>query len=195
MKKTIKIFAKIPRTPRIIVTKFASNRIPCALKIGTMYGRITNIPQNCMKRNKNVTRMNGLSVRFRVISLNLSNSVGGGWSHLVAAFSQLAHDADICVIFFSWLNSVEMLSVDTPPRSICSVFWASSERFFESNQIGASGACKHVKNYKNISHTDKMSFESLGILLQMPPKYWWSVWPHRRKILDATTWTNRAKIS
>lgn len=143
MKKTMKTFASMPKTPRMIVTKFAFNRMPWALSIGTMYGRIMNMPLNCISKHKTVTKTNGLSVRFRVISLNLSSSVGGGWSHLVPAFSQLAHDADNCVIFFSWLNSAEMLSVDTHPRSTCSVLWASSARFFESNQIGASGTWKY----------------------------------------------------
>lgn len=126
----------------IVVVKFASNEMPWALRTCTIYGRIANIAVNCISMNRIETRANGLSVRFFVMSLNLSTRVGGGWVHFALDFTQLSHEADIWLISLSWLNSVETLSVDTHPRSTCNVFCASSERFFESSQIGASGTWK-----------------------------------------------------
>lgn len=139
MNRTMQTLAKMPITPMIVVVRFASNEMPWALKIWTMYGRIANIAVNCIRRNRQVTKANGLRVRFLVMSLNLLNRVGGGWVHFALVFTQLSHDADIWLISFSWLNSAEILSVDTHPRSTCNVLWASSERSFESSQIGASG--------------------------------------------------------
>lgn len=135
----MKILAKIPMTPMMVVVIFASNEIPWALKIGTMYERIANIAVNCITRNKRVTKANGLSVRFFVISMNLSSNVGGGWGHFILNFEQLSQDADIWLICFSCSNSIEILSVETQPLSTCKFRCASSVRFFESNQIGVSG--------------------------------------------------------
>lgn len=125
--------------PRMIVVKFASKAMPCAFRIGTIYGRMANIPENCINRNKIVIKRNGLSVRFLVISLILFQNVGGECVHFMADFSQFAQDADISLIFFSWFSSVEIVLLDTHPRSTCNDLFASSERCFESSQIGDSG--------------------------------------------------------
>lgn len=145
MNRTMQTLAKMPITAIIVVVKFASNEMPWALRTCTIYGRIANIAVNCISMNRIETRANGLSVRFFVMSLNLSTRVGGGWVHFALDFTQLSHEADIWLISLSWLNSVETLSVDTHPRSTCNVFCASSERFFESSQIGASGTWKEEK--------------------------------------------------
>lgn len=94
MKIAMQTLAKIPITPIIVVVKFASNEMPCALRIGTMYGRIANNAVNCITRKRMLTNANGLSTRFFVISWILSHNVGGGCVHFVLDFTQLSHDAD-----------------------------------------------------------------------------------------------------
>lgn len=136
---TMKTFAKIPSTPRMIVVKLGSSDMPWAFKIGTMYGLIMKIPVNCMNKNINVLKTNGLNDLFFAISLNFSSNVGGGWSHLMPNFSHSPQLTDISLIFLSSSNSFETLSVETHPRRTCRLFCASSVRSLDSNQIGVSG--------------------------------------------------------
>ena len=187
MVNTMKTFAKIPRTPRRMVVKLASSEIPWTLIIWTIYGRMANMPENCIMRNNIVINVKGLSVRFLVMSLSLSDNVGGAWSHLLPDFSHSEHEVDISPMFFNCLNSAEMLSVDTHPRSTWSDFCASSERCLEINQIGASGTLNENRyNYGTELWTNAL----VKCYLQTePPKCWASEWVRMHKPHDAMTWT------
>lgn len=154
--------------PIMVVVKLASSNIPNALKMGTIYGRIANIAVNCINANAVTTNTNGLSDRFRSISLNLLRSVGDTCVHFVLDFMHSPHVDDIRLICCNCLNSAEILSVDTQPRRICIDFCASSTRFFDNSHIGASGmnsastidrigmvadamaTCRHDKNVPSI---------------------------------------------
>lgn len=131
--------AKMPNTPKRTVVKLAPKGIPYALSIGTIYGRIAIIPENCKIQFRHVIITNGFSVRLRFMSFNLSQSVGFGWVHLIFSFSQFVHDTSHSVCSFKSLNSVETACGETKPLNHCSDFNASSERCFDMSHIGDSG--------------------------------------------------------
>lgn len=110
--------------------------------MGTINGRIANIPENCIRRNNIVIKKKGFNVLFLVISLNLSNIVGGGCSHLMPDFSQFEQEAEISLICFNCSNSVDIASGETQPRRVCKDFCAFSERCFDKSQMGLSGTLK-----------------------------------------------------
>lgn len=107
-----------------------------------MYGRIANIPENSIITYKMEIKMNGFRVRFREMSLSLSNKDGGGCLH---SFSNLLHLKQLsnCSLYSSKAeNSWKTALFDTQPLNHCNDFNASSDLFRDRSQIGVSGIWK-----------------------------------------------------
>lgn len=138
---TLKTLARIPITPKIVVNILASSGTAWACSIWTIYGRIPNNAQNCIKNNKITINVSGFNVFiwskarhfshiFELLSLCLHSSaiLSHGWQI-----------CDIAWICWSASNSIEIASDETPPRRQRKAFRASPKRSFAINQIGASG--------------------------------------------------------
>lgn len=104
------------------------------------------IPPKCPIKLHTSMMQNGFKFRCLIKSFNFSLSFGGGWVHLISAFSHSTQELEYSWYRLSASNSLRTHFSCVHPRNHWSDFMASSSRFLEINQIGVSGILKRIKN-------------------------------------------------
>lgn len=138
---TVEIRKIQPKMPMLLiktVVKFGSIGVPSAIRICIIYGSRT-VTLKCVKKDKQIIRINGRLFRRRRNSLILSRNVDFEWLHRIDCLAHETHALDVSLYFCSSVNSWWTVCGETQPRSHCNDFWASFGRPFDKSQLGDSG--------------------------------------------------------